>query len=220
MAEFAVGHENCFSIKPSGISNHEAAAFPMVALTSLQALRDKAKLKEGQLIVINGASGGVGHVAVQVAKLMGAKVIAVASSESEDFVSQFNPDEFIDYKNQDITNQKIKVDVFFDVIGNLSFPKVKGLLNPGGIYLNLNYLHSLAKIPVNVFHQIFSKGKKAKSLLMKHNSSDLDTIVNWINENKLKVCIDQTFQLDQVKQAHEYAQQGHNKGKNVIVISE
>jgi NADPH:quinone reductase-like Zn-dependent oxidoreductase len=220
MAEFAVGHENCFSDKPAGISMNEAAAFPMVSLTALQALRDKASLKAGESIIINGASGGVGHISLQISKLMGAKVIAIASERSREFVMQFNPDEFLDYNNLDVTKQNKKVDVFFDVIGNLSFPKVKHLLKPGGIYLNLNYLHSLTKIPVNVFHQIFSKGKKAKSLLMKHNPSDMILIANWIKEKKLKVSIDKIFQLDQVKQAHEYAQLGHNKGKNVIVISE
>ncbi|PLX13640.1 MAG: zinc-binding alcohol dehydrogenase [Marinilabiliales bacterium] len=220
MAEFAVGHENCFSLKPVGISINEAAAFPMVSLTALQALRDKANLKPGDSIIINGASGGVGHIAVQISKLMGAKVIAIASERSWEFVMQFKPDEFLNYNNIDITKQNKKVDVFFDVIGTLSFPKVKHLLKSGGIYLNLNYLHSLTKIPVNVFHQFFSNRKKAKSLLMKHDQSDMELITNWINENKLKVSIDTIFQMDQIKQAHEYAQHGHNKGKNVIVISE
>ena len=218
MAEYAVGHEKCFALKPKNISTQEAAAFPMVSLTSLQAFRDKANLKPGQTILINGASGGVGHIAMQIARIMGVKVIAVASSKSKDFVKQFNPDFFLDYNEQDVLNLDKKVDVFFDVAGNYTFPKTKHLLKSKGIYLNLNYLNSLTKMPVNKFHQLFSKGKKAKTLVMKHNNSDLGMIAQWINEGELKINIDRTFNLDQISEAHEYAQKGHSKGKNIVVI--
>jgi NADPH:quinone reductase-like Zn-dependent oxidoreductase len=219
MAEYAVGHENCFSIKPDNISNEEAAAFPMVSLTSLQALRDTVNLKPEQTILINGASGGVGHVAIQIAKILGARVIAVSSTQSKDFVEQFKPDLFIDYKTQDILKLDMKVDIFFDVAANYTFPKTKHLLNPGGVYLNLEYINTLKKMPVNWLHQLFSKGKKARSLLMKHNNADLDLISQWIIENKLRISLDKTFTLEKISDAHEYAQQGHNKGKNVVVIS-
>ena len=215
LAQFAVGHEKCFSYKPNDISNEEAAAFPMVSLTSLQALRDKANLKAGQTVLINGASGGVGHVAMQIARIMGAKVIAVASSKSKDFVEQFKPDMFVDYNQQKILNLDKKVDVFFDVVGNYTFPKCKHLLNPGGVYINTL---PRPKILIHKLYQLFSKGKKVKTILMKHNNSDLDKIVQWINEGKLKISIDKTFQLEQITEAHEYSQKGHNKGKNVVVM--
>jgi NADPH:quinone reductase-like Zn-dependent oxidoreductase len=219
LGEFAVGHEKCFSIKPKDISNKEAAAFPMVALTALQALRDKANLKEGQTVLLNGASGGVGHVALQIAKLMGVKVIAIASSNSREFVEQFKPDLFIDYKESDVLKLDEKVDVFFDIVGNYTFPETKHLLNPRGVYLNLAYLDTIKKMPIYKLHQLFSKGKKAKTFVMKHDNSDLDKIAQWITEGKLQISIDKTFQLEQITEAHEYAQKGHNKGKNVIVIS-
>lgn len=218
LAEFALGHENCFALKPQNISELEAAAYPMVSLTSLQALRDIVNLKPGQTVLINGASGGVGHMTLQIAKLLGAKVIAVASDKSKEFINQFKPDEFIDYTKQDILKSDIKVDVFFDVFGNYTFPKTKKLLNPGGIYLNLEYINTLKKMPVYWLHQLFSKGKKAKSLLMKHDSKDLERIAKWIEEGKIKVNIDKTFSLAQISEAHEYTQQGHNKGKNIVVI--
>jgi len=220
LAEYAVGHEKCFSLKPKEIAHEEAAALPMVGLTALQALRDHAAVREGQTILLNGASGGVGHIAIQIAKLMNTKVIAVASEKSKPFVLQYHPDEFIDYTERDIKTLNQKVDVFFDVIGNLSFPKTKQLLKPGGIYLNLNFLHSLTKLPINKFHELFSNGKRAKSFLMKHQSSDLEIISEWLIQQKIQVHQDKTFSLDQIQQAHEYAQKGHNKGKNVIVISE
>jgi NADPH:quinone reductase-like Zn-dependent oxidoreductase len=219
LAEFTIGHENCFSLKPENITDEEAAAFPMVSMTVLQAFRDKSKLQTGQTVLINGASGGVGHIAMQITKILGFKTIAVASTKSKKFVENYKPDLFIDYTKQDLLKSDIKVDLFLDVACNYSFPKTKNLLNPNGMYLNLAFIDTIKKMPVFLLHQIFAKGKKGRALLMKHNSADLDIIAQWITENKLKVNIDKTFNLDQISEAHEYAQQGHNKGKNVIVIS-
>ena len=219
LAEFAVGHENCFSLKPENISFVEAAAYPMVSMTVLQAFRDKSDLQVGQTVLINGASGGIGHIALQIAKIMGYKTIAVASSNSKSFVEKYNPDLFIDYTKKDLLKTDIKVDLFLDVACNYSFPKTKHLLNPNGLYLNLAFIDTIKKMPVFLLHQLFSDGKKGRGVLMKHSSADLDTIAQWIQENKLKVNIDKIFKLEQIHEAHKYAQQGHNKGKNVIVIS-
>lgn len=218
LAEYAVGHENCFDHKPKNIDHNQAAAFPMVALTALQALKYKADLKPGQTVLINGASGGVGHLAIQIARFFGAKVIAVAGSKSEQFVNQFKPDQFIDYTKQDILKLDKKVDVFFDVIGNQKFPKIKHLLTPKGMYLNLNYIDTMKRMPLYKLHQIFTR-KKAKAILMKNSEKDLQLTSKLIKEEKLKVTIDKTFSLEQIREAHEYAQQGHNKGKNIVVIN-
>lgn len=217
LAEFAVGHEKCFAHKPENISDIEAAALPMASLTALQALRDKAQLKKGQSVLILGASGGVGHMATQMAKLLGAKVIAVASGASKEFVEQFHPDEFIDYNQQDILQLKNKVDVFFDVAGIYGFPKCRHLLNPGGVYINTL---PRPKILVHKILQLFTKGKKAKTLLMKHHREDLLQIKQWIEEDKISVTIDRSFTLDKISDAHAYAQQGHSKGKNVVIIND
>ena len=219
LAEFAKGHENCFAHKPENINIKQASAFPMVSLTALQALRDTVKLKSGQSLIINGASGGVGHMAVQVAKLIGARVIAVASSKSKDFVSTFNPDRFVDYTKENILNLDEKADVFMDIAGNYNLPKIKHLLKNNGIYLNLEYIKTIKTMPFYWFYKFFSKGKRVKTLLMKHNSSDLELIARWISEGKLSVAIDKEFTLDEISKAHEYAQMGHNKGKNIVVIS-
>lgn len=219
LAEFAIGSENCFAIKPESISNEEAAAYPMVSLTSLQALRDKAKLQYGQTVLINGASGGVGHIALQMAKLMGARVIAVASSSSKDFVNQFEPDVFVDYTQQDILTLDEKVDVVFDVASNLSFSKCKKILNPNGVYINLEYINTMKRMPLYKLQQLFSKGKKVKALLMKQNTDDLNIISKWIEDGKVKIHVDEVFNLKNITAAHDYAQKGHNKGKNVVVIN-
>ena len=91
------------------------------------------------------------------------------------------------------------------------------MLNPQGVYLDPNFLNSLTKLPANFFHQLFTK-KRAKSFIMKQNGSDLKLITNWINESILKIKIDRKFSLNQISQAHEYSQKGHNKGKNIVFI--
>ena len=219
LAEYAKGSETCFAKIPEELDLKEAAAYPMVCTTALQALRDKANLKPGHKILINGASGGVGHVAIQTAKIMQTEVIAVASSKSESFVKSLNPDKFIDYTKQDLYKINDKVDVILDVIGNLAFPKVKHLLNRGGVYLNLNYIDSMKKMPIYKIHQIFSKGKRAKTILMKSNRKDLELVAKWVSKGILKVYIDEEFNLKNISAEHDYAQQGHNKGKNIVVIS-
>jgi NADPH:quinone reductase-like Zn-dependent oxidoreductase len=214
--QYAVGTEKCFVKRPEEIDAKTAAAIPMAAITSLQAIRDVAKLKAGQTIIVNGASGGVGHIAMQIAKIMEAKVIAVASTISETFVNQFNPNQFIDYTNQNVLELNKKVDVFFDVNGNQTYRKTRHLLKKGGKYINLNYIDSILKSPTNKFLQLFSEGKKAKTLLMKHNPKDLELIRNWVLENRLVVKIDKTFELNQIAEAHQYAEKGHSKGKNIV----
>jgi NADPH:quinone reductase-like Zn-dependent oxidoreductase len=215
LAEYAIGHEKCFAIKPYNITDEQAAAFPLVSLTALQALRDKANLTKNQTILINGASGGVGHIAVQIAKLLGARAIAVASSKNEEFIKSLNPYKFIDYTSNDILKFDGKVDVFFDTIGNYSFRKTRHLLESNGTYIST--LPRL-KVLLHKIYQSFSKGKKVKTLIRKHSSEDLDLIAKWIAEGCLKVFIDRVFKLDEISEAHKYMETGRTKGKNVIVI--
>lgn len=216
LAEYAVGTEKCFVLAPRNIRFEDAAAFPMVSLTSLQAFRDKANLKPGMTVLVNGASGGVGHIAVQIAKLMGARVIAVSSSRNQSFVETLEPFQFIDYTKQDILKLYVKVDVFFDVSGVYSFPKCLHLLNHGGVYITTL---PRPKILIHKLLQLFTRGKKVKTLLMKHSSTDLEQVAQWIRNGKLKVELDEIFNLNNISAAHNYAEAGHSKGKNVVVIN-
>ena len=211
--EFAVGHEHCFTLKPDDVLVEQAATVSLVGLTALQALRNKAGLSSGHTVLINGASGGVGHVAVQIAKNLGAKVLAVASEKNRDFVSKLGADAFIDYKTQDILQLKKKVDIFFDVIGNYSFLKTKHLLNPNGIYVSTL---PRPKILLHKLFQPFTKGKKVKTILRKQNQADLALLANWLEQGKLKIHIDKTFSLDEIATAHQYAEQGRTRGKVLI----
>lgn len=216
LAEYAVGHAHCFALKPSNLSNNEAAGIPLAALTALQALRDKGNLTKGQTVIINGTSGGVGHFALQIAKIMGAKTIAVSHGRNKEFIQSFKPDLFIDYTQEDLVNTSYKADVLFDVVGNLSFIKTRHLINPGGIYINP---HPRIKILVHKSIQIFCKGKKVKTLLRKHNSEDMKTLANWVESGKLRVKIDQEFDFDAISAAHEYAESKESKGKTIVKIA-
>jgi NADPH:quinone reductase-like Zn-dependent oxidoreductase len=130
----------------------------------------------------------------------------------------FNPDEFWDYTKRNILDYDKKADLFLDVAGNLSFIRTKHLLHKNGIYLNLNYLDSIKKSPFNKISQIFSKGKKAKTMLMKQSPEDLETIKKWIIDQKLKVHIDKVFPLNKINNAHLTLQQGNRKGKTLITF--
>jgi NADPH:quinone reductase-like Zn-dependent oxidoreductase len=215
LAEYAIGSEHCFAKIPANCDPAEAAAYPLVSLTVLRAFRDKANLQKGQTVLINGASGGVGYVAVQMAKLFGANVIAVASSRNKELIEHLNPDKFIDYTKSDLLEANVKVDLFFDVAGNYSFLKTKRMLNKGGMYLSTL---PRPKILVHKMLQVFTANKKVKTVLRKHRASDMKQIAQWISEGKLEMSIDQTFNIDQIKEAHHYSEKGKTQGKCLILI--
>ncbi len=215
LAEFAVGNEHCFALVPANNSMEVMAAYPLVTLTALQALRDKALVSAGKTVLINGASGGVGHIAVQIATILGASTIAVASTRAQKMVESLNCTSFIDYKKNDVLSINEKLDVFFDVIGNYSFLQTKHLLKPGGIYISTL---PRPKIVVHKLLQPFSNGKKVKAILRKHSAADMDQIAQWVEEGKLQVVIDKQFDLDHIAEAHSYSESGKTLGKSVVLI--
>ncbi len=217
LAEFCIGHEHCFALKPNNISIEQVAAASLAGLTALQALRDKGKITTEKTVVINGASGGVGHIALQIAKIFNAKVIAIASESKQDFIKSLGADEFINYTSVNPLKYlgKDEVDIFFDVIGNYSYLKTLSVLKPGGIYITT--LPRL-KVLIHKLLQPFTGGKKVKTLLRKHSSSDMQLLAKWLQEKKLIIEIDKTFRLDEIILAHQYAEEGHSKGKNVILV--
>lgn len=216
LAQFAVGGEQSFGLKPENISNEEAGAVTLAALTALQALRNKGGLKPGQTVIINGASGGVGHLAVQIAKILGAKVIAISSTKSKSFVESLNPDRYIDYTQEDILKSGIKADIFFDVAGNQSFLKTMHILNNSGIYVSTL---PRPKILVHKLVQPFTRDKRVKTLLRKHNTEDMKLLAGWMKTGQLKVCIDKAFPLEKVSEAHKAAEAGKILGKIVVSIN-
>lgn len=214
-AEYVNVKESNVVHKPSNISLEEASTLPIAAITAVQALRTKSHVKPGSHVLINGGSSGVGHIAVQIAKALGAKVTTVAGDGHEDLFSKIKPDNVINYRKHDFTEQSDKYDVVFDVVGNYSYLKCKKVLKPNGVYVT-----TLPR-PKVLFHKAassFSKGKKARTLLMKMLKHDVEFLNDLIENNKLNVHIGAQFEFNQISEAHALSESGRIEGKITIKI--
>jgi len=216
-AEFAAASESILAKKPENISWEEAAAVPLAAITALQGLRDKCGLKTGEKVLIIGAAGGVGHFVLQLSKAMGGITFAVCSNRHNKMMEELRPDGFIDYTREDYKSQAERYDIIFDAAGVENFPYCRHILNPGGRYLTTL---PRPKILIHKMYAVFTKGKKAKTFLMKSRGSDLEIISGLIREEKLKIYIDSVYPLENISDAHQRAEEYHTEGKIVIRISE
>jgi NADPH:quinone reductase-like Zn-dependent oxidoreductase len=215
LAEFACVKENRFALKPESLSFEEAAAVPMAALTALQGLRDKGKIKAGSKVLINGASGGVGSFAVQIAAAFGADVTAVCSTSKMDFVKSLGAACVVDYTRDDITLGNEKFDLILDTAAFRSVGKYRKILKPGAAYV-------LAGGSVWRILQIsLMKGKRSanmKLMVADINRPDLEFLSGMIREGKLKPMIDKVFPLGKTAEAMTYLESGKVLGKVVVII--
>jgi NADPH:quinone reductase-like Zn-dependent oxidoreductase len=201
---------------PGKMDFHQAAALPMAALTAYQSLVHLTNLQSGQHLLINGSSGGVGHQAVQIAKILGAEVTAVCSSKNIDFVKSLGADHTIDYGKENVLNQSQKYDHIFDVSSNLPAGKAKKILNDGGVLVQtLPNAYSILLAP---FANMFSS-KKVKRVTVKPSSADLQKIAEMVDTRALKVVIQKLYQMEEIAAAHEASEEGHTVGKLVVEIS-
>ena len=214
-AEYAASTEKTFALKPEKISFEEAAAIPLAALTALQALRDKCRLKKGDCVLLNGASSGVGHFALQIVKEFGGISTAVCSGNHKKMLDELKPDYFIDYTKINFKDSQEKYDIIFDVVGMESFMTCRHLLKKGGIYITAL---PRPKLILHRFCSFFTPGKKVKTVLMKARGNDLEYLNELIQLGKFKAFIDKTFTLEEISKAHAYSEQGHTEGKIVIRI--
>ncbi len=215
-AEYAAVPEKLAAPKPNNISYEEAAVVPLAAMTSLQALRDQGQIKAGQNILINGASGGVGTFAVQIAKVLGAEVTGVCSSRNIDLVKSLGADRIIDYNQQDFTQEKIQYDIVFDTVAKSSFSNCKKILKPNGVYCTT--LPS-PEIIIQGFLTGFLPGQKAKLILLSSNSEDLMLLSYWIESGKIRSVVDRTFSLNDIAAAHAYSESERAVGKIAIAVA-
>lgn len=215
LAEYVIANEKCVVKAPGSIPLDDSAALPLAALTALQALRDKGKIKEGHKVMIIGAAGGVGHLAVQICKIFKAQTTAVASGLHKEMMNQLEPDEFIDYTKTDIFKSGKKYDIIFDAAGVYSYLKCKQILSIKGCYIT-----TLPR-PKLLLHKLiaFFSFHKVKTLLRKHIPGDLHQIRQWVDEKKIKVFISNKYSFDSIVEAHKKSQDYHNEGKIVINIS-
>ncbi|MBE9036782.1 NAD(P)-dependent alcohol dehydrogenase [aff. Roholtiella sp. LEGE 12411] len=215
-AEFAVVSENLVAPKPTNLTYEEAAVVPLAALTALQALREQGNIQAGQAVLINGAAGGVGIFAVQIAKALGAEVTGVCSTKNLDFVKSLGADYLIDYKRQDFTEGTAQYDIIFDVVGKRSLSTSKRVLKPNGVYITTL---PTPEIFVQGILTAFIPGQKAKFIIERLNTQDLVYLKDLIEAGKIRVVIDRTYPLAELAAAHTYSETERTVGKIAIAIS-
>jgi NADPH:quinone reductase-like Zn-dependent oxidoreductase len=197
------------------MSYEQAAAVPLAALTALQALRDSGEIQPGQQVLINGASGGVGSFAVQIAKALETEVTAVCSTKNGELVETLGADYVIDYTQKDFTQDTKQYDIIFDAVAKESFSRCQNILKPNGIYVTT--LPALDTF-VQGLLTFLVPGKTAKFMLANSSGKDLAFLKNLIEANKLRSVIAKTYPLSELAAAHEQSEQGRVVGKLVITV--
>lgn len=213
--EFIAVDEKNLILLPQNVSFEEGASLPMAGTTAYNALYEIAKIKAGDNILINGASGGVGILAVQIAKLAGAKVTAVCSTANIQLVEGLGADAIVDYTKQNIYSLNKEFDSIFDTVSVLDFNKSKSILKRGGVMIStLPSPKALLKSFLSSF-----ASKKFKVLMIKPTIDVIKILADLVSHSKLKVIIDKEFNLSELPQAHLYSETGRAKGKILIKVS-
>jgi NADPH:quinone reductase len=214
-AEYAVVHESEFAIIPKGIDKVHAAAIPMAALTAWQALFDHAETKEGQRVLVHAAAGGVGHIAVQLAKWKGCIVAGTASTKNQEFLKEIGVDEPIDYTTQTFETAIAPVDVIIDGMGGENTLRSLELLKPGGVLVSLP---SMYKDDAKVLAKAKEKAVTVKWMSVHPDGETMDHVANLMAEGKVNVKVDATFPLKEIAQAHQLLESHHVSGKIVLTV--
>lgn len=222
-AEHATATWTRIAPKPASISFEDAAALPIAALTALQALRDVGKVDAGQTVLVNGASGGVGTYAVQIAKALGADVTAVCSPGNVEQARSLGADRIVDYTKEDFTQSPVRHDVMIDIAGSRSYLKFRRVLTKDAIVVVVgakmsNSLLGPLKHIVGTKLQSIGRGHKVKFFVAKVNTDDLNQLAEWMQSGRLRSVIDRRFVLSDTTEALRYLGQGHARGKVVIDI--
>jgi NADPH:quinone reductase-like Zn-dependent oxidoreductase len=220
-AEYVSAHEDAFVLKPANMTFNEVAAVPVAALTALQGLRDKGQIQPGQKVLINGASGGVGTFAVQIAKAFGAEVTAVCSTRNVDMVRSLGADQVIDYTKEDFTKKEQPYDLILAANGYHPILAYKRALSPKGRYVMsggsmAQMFQAMALGPVISM----TGSQKMGNFLARANQKDLLFIKELLEAGKIVPVIDKCYSLSEVADALKYFGEGHAKGKVVITVDQ
>lgn len=220
-ADYVAVSESITAPKPASLSFEEAAAIPLAAVTALQGLRDHGEVRAGMSVLVNGASGGVGHFAVQIAKQLGAEVTGVCSTRNLDMVRELGADHVIDYTQENFTKGDNRYDLVFDLIGNHSVSASRRVVADGGMYLAghgqpehlwLGPILFMARMAVT---NLFTK-KRLKMFVASQSTDDLGVLAGMADEGTLRPVIDRTFPMEEVADAFRYLESWHARGKVVI----
>lgn len=217
-AEYACAREAKLAHKPRNLTFEQAAAVPTSALAALQALRDHGKVQPGQKVLINGASGGVGTFAVQIAKALGAEVTGVCSPGNIDMVRSIGADHVIDYTREDFTEGEPRYDLILDNVASHSFAAYRRVLKPGGRLIpssghaGMGYVLKAFLLPVFV-HQI------ERPFVSTPNQDDLSTLTEMVEAGRVTPVIDRMYPLSESAEAFRYLDHGHARGKVIVVVA-
>ena len=216
----AVPEDRALALKPANMTFEQAASVPMAAITALQALRDNGKIEPGQKVLINGASGGVGTFAVQIAKSFGAEVTGVCSTRNVDMVRSIGADHVFDYTREDYTKSGQRYDLIIDNVGNHSLLANRRVLNPDGIFVIVggsggDWLGPLMR-PISALMLSPFVGQEFGMLLAQMRQDDLATLGDLMRSGKMTPVIDRRYALSEVPAAIQYSEEGHARGKIVI----
>jgi NADPH:quinone reductase-like Zn-dependent oxidoreductase len=218
-----VREDRALALKPSNLTFEQAASAPIAAITALQALRDKGQIRPGQTVLINGASGGVGTFAVQIAKSFGADVTGVCSTRNLDLVRSIGADHVIDYTREDLTKGAQRYDLILDNVGTHSLLEYRRVLNPKGIYVMIgsttpgNWFAWLAT-PIKAFVLSPFMNQKFGMILAELNKDDLATLGTLMQSGKVTPVIDRRYKLSEAPEALRYVEEGHARGKVVLTV--
>ncbi|MFE2462661.1 NADP-dependent oxidoreductase [Streptomyces sp. NPDC059402] len=212
-AEYVTAPARTFTHKPAGIDHVQSGALPLVSLTAWQALVERADVRPGQRVLVHAAAGGVGHVAVQIAKARGAHVIGTASAGKHEFLRSLGADEAVDYRETDFAEAVKDVDVVLDTIGGDTSLRSLRVLRPGGVVVSI--------LPVgsdDFFEEADRLGVRAVRMLVDADRADMKEIARLVESGKLRAEIAGTFPLAEAARAHEQGETGRTTGKLVLVV--
>lgn len=219
-AEYVSVPERYLAMKPTNLSFEQASAIPMAGITALQGLRDAGKVQAGQKVLINGASGGVGTFAVQIAKALGAEVTAVCSTGKVEMVRSLGADYVIDYKKEDFTLGSEKYDLIVAANGYHTLWQYRRVLRPHGIYVMIGGTNAQIFQALLLGPLLSMMGRQQfKTVVAKPNRADLDLMRALVEEGKVTPMIDRRYPLSEVAEAIRYLERGHAQGKVVINVA-
>jgi len=227
-AEYVCPRANrAVALKPANITFEQAASVNIAGITALQGLRDKGKVRSGQKVLINGASGGVGTFSVQIAKFFGANVTGVCSTRNVDMVKSLGDDQVIDYTKEDFAKGSERYDVILDNVPNHSLSEIRRILTPTGKYVMIGgggpndnrWIGPFGRVIYTLLLSPFVS-QQMGMMLADANQKDLTILADLMQSGKVKPVIDRTYRLDQVAEAMRYLEQGHARGKVVITVAQ
>jgi NADPH:quinone reductase-like Zn-dependent oxidoreductase len=226
LADYALGRaEGGLALKPANLSFEEAAAMPIAAITALQGLRDNGHIGPGQKVLINGASGGVGTYAVQIAKALGAEVTGVCSTRNVEMVRSLGADHVIDYTREDFTKSAERYDLILDNVGNHGYFALARVTRTNGYIVSVGgskanpWLGPISRVIVSRPIAGLFLDQQLPFYIARITKDDMEFLAQLATEGKLRTVIDRRYPLEQVSEALEYLGNGHARGKVVVTIN-